>query len=124
MAPIGVEFLKNEHRHIFHVKVWIDVYHDDRDIEFILFKRYVDNLIQGGQMNHKSCEMMCDDLHTQITNKYPHRDIWISISEDNENGAMKQYFHNVPKHTMFHKEVFEHGVQPSLPKSLTPQVYT
>lgn len=98
MAPEGVEFLKNEHRHIFHVKVWIDVFHDDRDIEFILFKRYVDSLIKGGQMDYKSCEMMCDDLHKEIHAKYPNRDIWISVSEDNENGAVKQYFHNTNKH--------------------------
>lgn len=94
LPPEGVEFLKYEHRHIFHVKVWIDVFHDDRDIEFILFKRFVDSKIAGGQMDHKSCEMMCDDLHLIITKSYPDRDIWISVSEDNENGAFKQYFHN------------------------------
>ena len=33
-----VSFLGYPHRHIFHFKVWIEVFHDDRDIEFIQFK--------------------------------------------------------------------------------------
>ena len=34
-----VSFLGYPHRHIFHFKVAIEVFHDDRDIEFIQFKR-------------------------------------------------------------------------------------
>ena len=32
-----VKFLGHPHRHMFHFKVWIQVFHDDRDIEFILW---------------------------------------------------------------------------------------
>jgi hypothetical protein len=39
-----VSFLANAHRHIFHFKIWIDVFHNDRDIEFIQFKRWVEGL--------------------------------------------------------------------------------
>ena len=35
-----VSFLGVPHRHIFHFRVWIDVFHNDRDIEFIQFKRW------------------------------------------------------------------------------------
>jgi hypothetical protein len=90
-APEGVEFLKYEHRHIFHIKVWIEVFHDDRDIEFILFKRYINSLLTNNQMDYKSCEMMSDDLYLQICEKYPFRDVGIEISEDGENGSLKQY---------------------------------
>ena len=38
-APNGVEFLRYPQRHMFHFKGQIDVFHDDRDIEFILFMR-------------------------------------------------------------------------------------
>ena len=34
-----VSFLGYPHRHIFHFRVSIEVFHDDRDIEFIQFKR-------------------------------------------------------------------------------------
>jgi hypothetical protein len=76
---------------MFKLKVWIQVFHNDRDIEFILFKRFIDGLIKNGQLNHKSCEMISDDLHSQIRNSYPNRTIWIEVSEDGENGNFKKY---------------------------------
>ena len=92
-APEGVEFLRHEHRHIFHFRVDIDVFHDDRDIEFILFKRELEGLYTGGalQMDHKSCEMLASDLIDYIADKYPNRKVWVEISEDGENGATLIY---------------------------------
>jgi hypothetical protein len=84
-----VSFLGYPHRHIFHFKVSITVTHNDRDIEFIQFKRWLENLYKEGtlQLDYKSCEMMADDLYLQIASKYPDRNVWIEVSEDNENGA-------------------------------------
>ena len=84
-----VSFLGYPHRHIFHFKVWIGVTHDDRDIEFIQFKRWLENLYSSGtlQLDYKSCEMMSGDLYDSISNKYPGREIWIEVSEDGENGS-------------------------------------
>lgn len=92
-APEGVEFLQHPHRHIFHFRVDIDVYHDDREIEFILFKRELEGLYSSGtlQLDYKSCEMMADDLANYISATYPGRTFTISVSEDNENGAICQY---------------------------------
>ena len=42
-----VSFLANPPRHIFHFRVWIDVLHNDRDIEFIQFKRWLEGLYSG-----------------------------------------------------------------------------
>ena len=39
-----VKFLGYPHRHIFHFRVDIEVHHDDRELEFILFKRELENL--------------------------------------------------------------------------------
>lgn len=88
-----VSFLGHPHRHIFHFRVWIDVNHNDRDIEFIQFKRFCEHLLHEGvvQLDYKSCEMMADDLYLQIANKYPGRAIWIEVSEDGENGAFIKY---------------------------------
>jgi len=87
-----VSFLGHPHRHIFHFKIWIEVFHNDRDIEFILFKRWLEGLYDGTlELDYKSCEMIADDLHKEIANKYPKRKIWISVSEDNENGCIKKY---------------------------------
>ena len=88
-----VSFLANPHRHIFHFRVWIDVVHNDRDIEFIQFKRWLENLYRSGtlQLDYKSCEMMADDLYIQIASRYPNRAVWIEVSEDGENGALIKY---------------------------------
>ena len=88
-----VSFLGHPHRHIFHFKVYLEVFHDDRDVEFIQFKRWLENLYNKGtlELNHKSCEMIADDLYAQIKATYTDRKIWIEISEDGENGCLKQY---------------------------------
>ena len=88
-----VSFLGYIHRHIFHFKVAIEVFHDDRDIEFIQFKRWLESLYANGtlELDYKSCEMICDDLAQQINNKYPGRKISLTVSEDGENGATIDY---------------------------------
>ena len=88
-----VSFLGYPHRHIFHFKVWIEVFHDDRDIEFIQFKRELEGLYNTGvmQLDYKSCEMMAQDLAKYIQTKYAARDLIIDISEDGENGCVIEY---------------------------------
>ena len=88
-----VSFLANEHRHIFHFRVSIDVFHNDRDIEFIQFKRWCEGLYntQTLVLNYKSCEMIADDLYIQIAQRYPGRCVIIEVSEDNENGCTITY---------------------------------
>ena len=92
-APEGVEFLRHPHRHMFHFRVELEVFHDDRDVEFILFKRELEALYTGGtlQLDYKSCEMMADDLAEYIVAKYPNRHLVIEVSEDGENGARCVY---------------------------------
>jgi hypothetical protein len=88
-----VSFLANEHRHIFHFRVWLGVTHNDRDVEFIQFKRWLENLYKDAtlSLDHKSCEMMSDDLYAQISQRYPSREVWIEVSEDGENGSFIKY---------------------------------
>lgn len=88
-----VAFLAHPHRHIFHFEVRIAVVHNDRDIEFIQFKRWLEGMFDDKtlQLDHKSCEMISDDMFAMIAEKYPDRDVIISVSEDNENGSMIQY---------------------------------
>jgi len=90
-----VSFLASPHRHMFHFRVWIDVFHNDRDVEFIQFKRWCESLYSGHgavlSLDYKSCEMMADDLYIQISGRYPNRAVWIEVSEDGENGALIKY---------------------------------
>jgi len=93
-----VSFLGTPHRHIFHFNVAIEVFHNDRDIEFIQFKRWLENQYSNGilELNYKSCEMISDDLYDVIASRYPEREIIITVSEDGENGATIQYKLNQP----------------------------
>jgi len=88
-----VSFLANAHRHIFHFRVWIDVFHNDRDIEFIQFKRWLESLYSQSilELDFKSCEMIADDLYIQIADRYPNRAVWIEVAEDGENGCLIKY---------------------------------
>jgi hypothetical protein len=88
-----VSFLGSPHRHIFHFRVAIDVFHNDRDIEFIQFKRWLENLYKDSilALDYKSCEMMADDLYIQIAGRYPGRNVTIEVSEDGENGCVINY---------------------------------
>jgi hypothetical protein len=90
-----VSFLGYPHRHIFHFRVWIDVFHNDRDVEFIQFKRWLEKLYHSDQgvlsLDYKSCEMIADDLYLQIADRYPGRAVWIEVAEDGENGCLIKY---------------------------------
>ena len=89
-----VSFLGYPHRHTFYFRIGIEVFHNDRDIEFIQFKRWLENLYKDDilQLDYKSCEMIADELYTNIAAKYPHRAVTISVAEDNENGC--EIFYN------------------------------
>ena len=85
-----VGFLSDPHRHIFHITAKKRVYHDDRDIEFIMFKRDVheymmDKYYQAEYrccwFGAKSCEMLAKELLEHFGCEY------VSVFEDNENGA-------------------------------------
>lgn len=106
-----VSFLGYPHRHIFHFRVRIGVYHNDRDIEFIQFKRWLERLYSGNSsgtnsegssqannadsevllLDYKSCEMIADELYEKISAKYPGRFVEIEVSEDGENGCLISY---------------------------------
>lgn len=91
-----VSFLAMPHRHIFHFKVEMEVFHDDRDVEFIQLKRTLERWYNDGtlQLDYKSCEMIAKDLFEKIEVKWPQRDIRIEVSEDGENGC-RVYFNRV-----------------------------
>lgn len=101
-GEMDVSFLANAHRHMFHFRVWIDVFHNDRDIEFIQFKRWLEGLYNKDilQLDFKSCEMIADDLYVSIAERYPNRAVWIEVAEDGENGCLIKYELTQPLHSV------------------------
>ena len=68
------------------------MFHDDRDLEFILVKRELEMYFNLGMLNHKSCEMICDDIWHHCGTKWGfERWMKIEVSEDGENGARATY---------------------------------
>ncbi len=86
---LDVSFLGTPHRHIFHFRVEMEVFHDDRDVEFIQAKRIMEKWYSDGtlQLDYKSCEMMANDLFDKCYAQWPERDYTIEVSEDGENGC-------------------------------------
>ena len=95
-APEGVEFLRVPHRHIFGVRLEVEVYHDDRELEFILLKRKVNSWFEARQttgvwqMGAMSCEQVASELIKFLQKdleKGNERYFKATIDEDGENGA-------------------------------------
>jgi hypothetical protein len=93
-----IKFLENEHRHMFKVEVKISVNHDDRELEFFLVKWALTEYLQGGKMNHKSCEMIARDiLNNHLLPLYGEERYYeIVVSEDGESDGILEY--KPPKH--------------------------
>lgn len=82
-----VGFLKDRHRHMFHFKLYKRVKHNDRDVEFILFKREVQKYLHDkygtpAEFGSQSCEMLALEL-AECFDCY-----MVDCSEDNENGGI------------------------------------
>ena len=88
-----ISFLENEHRHIFKVEVKISVTHLDRELEFFLVKWDLNKYLQGGNMNHKSCEMIGSELlYNHLIPKYgSDRYYEIVVSEDGESDGIVEF---------------------------------
>ena len=91
-----IKFLENEHRHMFKVEVKMEVFHQNRDEEFFLCKWRLNDFIQSGQMNHKSCEMIADDiLKNHLIPTYGQRYFQVTVSEDGESDGIIEYESNL-----------------------------
>lgn len=87
-----VSYLAHPHRHLFKFKIWIDVMHDNREIEFHQFLNWIESQINDTiSMDYKSCEMLSDDIAFLIKQTYPGRSFTIEVSEDGECGVTCTY---------------------------------
>lgn len=91
-----IAFLESEHRHMFKIEVKIEVFNDNRELEFFLVKWRLEDFIKGGNFNHKSCEMIARDiLEDFLMPSYgSEREYEITVSEDGESDGIIQYLPN------------------------------
>lgn len=80
-------YLAQRHRHLFHVEVKLQVFHQDREVEFHDLLDFCRAHFPGGEMGGASCEMMAEQLLSAIAQKYPNRAASVGVFEDGEVGA-------------------------------------
>lgn len=97
-APTEVLYLRSRHRHMAHVRAEIEVFDDDRELEFIMVKHYLERWIDTDKECWDisiSCEQIAKKVLAVLQSKYgDHRDITVSVFEDGENGAVVKYTKN------------------------------
>lgn len=94
-APEKVRFLRNPHRHMFGVKVEMDVFHDDREVEFIMLKHTINDWVRMRlsidgvwAMGCLSCEQVANQIIAYLQKVHgSNRWIRVTVDEDGENGA-------------------------------------
>lgn len=86
-----VSYLKDPHRHVFNVTAFINVSHNDRDVEFIVLKHQIQKYLKSKYWNEQhqihwfggmSCEMIAEELMRQFSLTA------CMVDEDGENGCM------------------------------------
>lgn len=92
-ALSDVSYLGQKHRHLFKFKVAIEIFHNDRELEFHQVLNFCESLYAEKTLDvdFKSVEMIADDLFDILALKYPKRKIIIDISEDGECGCSIEY---------------------------------
>lgn len=96
-APDEVAYIRQPHRHVFHVRVEVEVFNDDREVEFIILKHQVNKYIQKHldedgvwQMGRMSCEQVAKGIVQHLYTVVPRaksRSWSVTVDEDGENGA-------------------------------------
>lgn len=93
-APEEVSYLRYPHRHLAHIKVQIEVYHNERELEFIMVKHKISAMLQDYlrvTCGH-SCETIAEFIINFVQEEYGNnRDIIVDVSEDGENGCQLIY---------------------------------
>lgn len=95
-APEEVEYLRYPHRHVAHIKIRIQVFDNNRELEFIMLKhrldRYLSELLDTSVLSNRSCETIANSILSFLIEKYgSNRDMYICVSEDGENGCELYY---------------------------------
>lgn len=85
-------YLRELHRHVFQGDAWIEVFHDDRELEFFAVRDFIDSRLPPFEMGPLSCEQVAQDLVAVLRSEVgANREITVEVSEDGENGAVVEW---------------------------------
>lgn len=95
-APDEVYYLRGRHRHTFKVEVSVQQFHNERDVEYIMLKNWLDTSVLSNlhsrDLGAMSCEAMAEEILERVRLRYPGRGLSVDVLEDGENGASLAYF--------------------------------
>ncbi len=85
-----VGFLADLHRHVFHIEAKVEVFHDNRDKEFIMLKRDIEDYMRkkyyrSTERTHVFGAMSCEMIAREILEEFNCKSV--QVWEDLENGA-------------------------------------
>lgn len=91
-APVEVSYLADLHRHVFKVRLEIEVLDQDRELEYHTVLKQLgwmisEDLLRNWQIGW-SCEHIADKILTWAIDEWPDRMLYrVTVSEDGENGS-------------------------------------
>lgn len=94
-APPTVDYLRHPHRHLFKVKLFVRVGHDNRDVEFLHLQGNLQQYIDDN-LRHQRSTMSCEQMAEMVARAMMRRGYHVTaceVSEDGENGAIKFFFY-------------------------------
>lgn len=93
-APAQVDFLQNNHRHLFCFLIEFQVFDDNREKEFFLLQRRMRRYLQDAYPHSEHPEefqfggLSCEMLASNMLNRFQADDcVAVEVWEDRENGA-------------------------------------
>jgi len=89
-APEKRKYLSHPHPHNFEVRVEIEVFHEDREVEFHDLQDLIYSLVKDFKTIN-SCEHLATHLLTRLQIKFPGRDIQVEVWEDESCGGKVKY---------------------------------
>lgn len=89
-APEEVCYLKYPHRHNFNIESTIEVFHNDRELEFYVVQDSIDRFLKNIRFTEStSCEQIAEKVMNFLIDTYcndkVYRDISVSVGEDGQN---------------------------------------
>lgn len=98
-APEDVKYLRDWHRHVFKVGLYVTVTHGNRQVEFHQLKRELDTFLLAEYVFRTYFEFSCEQIAEQIGREFWKRGYttdMVTVNEDDENGAVVRFNHIRP----------------------------
>lgn len=103
-APDRRAYLRQSHRHLFHVEARLQVLHNDREVEFHDLLDFCRENFPSGDLGSRSCEMLASGLLDKIKDRHAGRSVSVGVFEDGEVGAVVSIYQLSPSSSIHNSQ--------------------